>query len=332
MMQHAAMDIPTINCKTMKNTILLFLGMMLAAGSWAQEATEKTFWDDPVNDPMLPIYVVTAFIGVVILLVAFVAIALIRILNMLATQAEKDRAQQLGIEYVPKPSWWDKFLQQMNDSVHVETEETIELDHNYDGIRELDNHLPPWWTWLFIGTIGWSAVYIFVYHFSNSLPLQQEEYQQELTLAAEQAQRLKALQPQAEVDESTLVYEAAPEIIANGKVVFMNNTCGSCHRNDGGGNAIGPNLTDAYWLHGGDVKQIFKTINEGVIEKGMPAWGKSMSPQNVKEVTFYVMSLQGTNPPDAKAPQGELFTPEPVEVEGDSVEVDTVGVGVQAMR
>jgi cytochrome c oxidase cbb3-type subunit 3 len=316
----------------MKKTILLLLAMMFVDNSWAQEATQKTFWDDPVNDPMLPIYVVTAFVGVVILLVAFVAIALIRILNMLATQAEKERAQQLGIEYAPKLSWWDKFAQRLNASVPIEKEETIELDHNYDGIRELDNHLPPWWTWLFIGTIGWAVVYIFVYHFSNSLPLQQEEYQRELTLAAEQAQRLKALQPQAEVDESTLAFEADPEIIANGKIVFLNNTCGSCHRNDGGGNAIGPNLTDAYWLHGGDVKQIFKTIKEGVVEKGMPAWGKSMSPQNVKEVTFYVMSLQGTNPPDAKAPQGELFKPEPVEVEEDSVQVDTVGVGVQAMR
>ena len=90
--------------------------------------------------------------------------------------------------------------------------------------------------------------------------------------------------------------------------------------NDGGGNAIGPNLTDDYLIHGGDIKQIFLTIKNGAIEKGMPAWGKSMSPEDVKDVTFYVMSLLGTNPADAKAPQGELYKPAPAEapVEADS--------------
>src|SRR5690606_8639059 len=92
-----------------------------------------------------------------------------------------------------------------------------------------------------------------------------------------------------------------------GKSIYMSNNCGGCHRNDGGGNTIGPNLADTYWLHGGEVKNVFVTIKNGVVEKGMPAWGKSMSAQDVRDVTFFVLSLQGTNPPDAKAPQGELF-------------------------
>jgi cytochrome c oxidase cbb3-type subunit 3 len=87
----------------------------------------------------------------------------------------------------------------------------------------------------------------------------------------------------------------------------MSNSCASCHRNDGGGNTIGPNLTDEYWLHGGDVKNVFQTIKNGAVEKGMPAWGKSMSPEDVRNVTFFVMSLQGTKPVNAKAAQGELF-------------------------
>ena len=152
--------------------------------------------------------------------------------------------------------------------------------------------------------------------------MQEEEYQHELSVAEESARRLRASQPQAEIDEEALVFTNDAAIIEKGKAVFMNSSCGSCHRNDGGGNAIGPNLTDRYWLHGGDVKQIFHTIKNGVVEKGMPAWGKSMSPQNVMEVTFFVMSLQGTDPANAKAPQGDLFEPAPgpAPVESDSTQ------------
>lgn len=298
----------------MRRAISVILTMMLSTGVFAQDAVavQKTFWDDPINDPMLPFYLVTFFMLLVVVLVAVVAIYLIRILNMLATQAEMENAQKLGIAYKPKETWWDKFLQQVNASVPLEKERDIELDHNYDGIKELDNHLPPWWKWLFYGTIAFAVVYVIVFHFTDSFPLQMEEYQQELAVADEQARKFKASQPQAVIDENTLVYAPDAAIIGKGKTVFMNNNCGSCHRVDGGGNAIGPNLTDQYWLHGGDVKQIFLTIKNGVVEKGMPAWGKSMSPQDVKDVTFFVMSLVGTNPANAKAPQGELFKPEPV--------------------
>jgi cytochrome c oxidase cbb3-type subunit 3 len=100
--------------------------------------------------------------------------------------------------------------------------------------------------------------------------------------------------------------------------VFTSNNCQQCHRTDGGGNAIGPNLTDAYWIHGGSIKNVFQTVKNGVVEKGMPAWGKVMSPTDVRDVTFYVMSLQGTDPPEAKKPQGNLYTPEPQTSPADS--------------
>lgn len=304
----------------MRKAALFIVTMFFALGAMAQEAApaQKTFWDDPVNDPLLPVYLLTAFVFVVIVLVAFVALYLIKILNMLADQAEKEKAQKLGVSYAPVPTLWDKFLELVNARVPIEREKDIELDHNYDGIRELDNHLPPWWKWLFYGTIAFAFVYIIVYHFSDSLPLQEQEYLQEVANAEAQARKFQASQPQAVIDENALAYTADAAIIAKGKVVFTNNNCGSCHRNDGGGNAIGPNLTDDYWIHGGDVKQIFQTIKNGVIEKGMPAWGKSMSPQDVKDVTFYVMSLVGTNPANAKAPQGELHKPAPAAVESDS--------------
>jgi len=267
---------------------------------------------------LLPVYMLTAFVFVVIILVAFVAFYLIRILNLLATQAEKENAQKLGVKYIPVPTLWDKFLDLVNARVPIEKEKEIELEHDYDGIRELDNHLPPWWKWLFYGTIAFAFVYIVIYHFVDSLPLQEQEYQLEVAQAEAQARKFQASQPQASIDENALVYIADAAIIEKGKVVFTNNNCGSCHRIDGGGNAIGPNLTDEYWLHGGDVKQVFQTIKNGVVEKGMPAWGKSISPQNVKDVTFSVMSMLGSNRANAKAPQGELHKPVPSTVESDT--------------
>lgn len=297
----------------MKRSFLLVLAIIISISGFAQEGLEvqTSFWDDPVSNPLTPLYLLTAFVFVVIILVGFVSIYLIKVLNMLSAQAEQSKAQQLGIKYVPKATLWQLFLERVNASVPIEKEEEIELDHNYDGIKELDNHLPPWWKWLFISTVVWAAVYLAIFHLSDSLPLQDQEYQNELIVAAEQARKLKASQPQEEIDENALTFFSDPAAIEKGKVVFMNNSCGSCHRNDGGGNAIGPNLTDEYWLHGGDVKQIFHTVKNGVVEKGMPAWGKSMSPQNVKDVTFFIVSLQGTNPANAKPPQGELFKSEP---------------------
>lgn len=300
--------------KTIRVLIVILVSNVTLYAQEAGVSTQPSFWDDPFNHPMLPLYVLTTFIFITIILVAFVGVYLVKVVNLLTVQAEKDRAAKLGMEYVEKPSWWSRFYLKVNDTVPLELEQTLELDHNYDGIKELDNHLPPWWTWLFIGTVVWGAIYLFVYHVSTDLPLQQQEYQNELTYAEEQAIKLAASQPQAAIDENTLVYSADAEILSDGSKVFITN-CIACHKNDGGGNAIGPNLTDAYWLHGGEIKNIFMTIKNGVVEKGMPAWGKAMSPKDVRNVAFYVMSLQGSNPPNAKEPQGELFKPAPVVVD-----------------
>lgn len=304
------------NTSLIKTIGVLILLLCSNTVLFAQEsvATGPSFWSDPVNHPMMPLYAISAFVFITIVLVLVVALYMIRIINILTVQAEKERATKLGIAYVPRPSWWNRFNKSMSAAVPVEQEQSIELDHNYDGIKELDNHLPPWWKWLFIATVVWSGIYIFVYHFSDSLPLQTEEYQTELAQAEEQASQNAAAKPESVIDENTLVYSADAEILANGNKVFTIN-CVACHKADGGGNAIGPNLTDAYWLHGGELKSIFATIKNGVVEKGMPAWGKAMSPKDVRDVTFYVMSLQGTNPAGAKEPQGELFTPAPTKVD-----------------
>jgi len=295
----------------MKKLLLLIIGSLTTLSAWAQEATkQKGFWDDPFNHPLLPFYSTLAFIFVLIFLAIVVSIVSIRAMNLLLGQMEKDRAEKLGKAYVPEPSWFTKVWDSFNAAVPVAQEKDIELDHNYDGIKELDNHLPPWWKWLFYACIVWAFVYIGVYHFSYSLPLSGQEYENEVAQATAAQQKYLASQPKAVIDESALVYTPDPVILEKGKAVFVRNACGSCHGNEGGGNQIGPNLTDEYWLHGGGIKNVFNTIKTGVVEKGMPAWGKSMSPTDVRDVAFFVQSLQGTKPANAKAPQGELYKAE----------------------
>lgn len=302
----------------------LVLLLFLSTTAFAQETTaQQTFWDDPFNHPLLPMYLMLAFVGVTVILVAVVLIYVTRFLNLISKQMEMERAEKLGLTITAKPSWWENMWNRLNSSVPVADETSIDLGHNFDGIRELDNHLPPWWKGLFYVTIVWSIVYFIAYHVIDSLPLSDEEYRNELAVAEKEARALKASQPKETIDESTLVYTNNAEIIQKGKLVFSSSNCGSCHRGDGGGSTIGPNLTDEYWLHGGAVKNVFSTINKGVVEKGMPAWGKVMSPQDVRNLTFYILSLQGSSPKDAKAPQGEKYIPEKQKTQTDTTKVQT---------
>ncbi|CAN5385503.1 hypothetical protein BH09BAC3_BH09BAC3_14250 [soil metagenome] len=314
---------------TKKLSSLLPFLVLGSITTFAQEtsSTGKTFWDDPINDPMFPLYVVGAMVLITIILTVVVSVLMLRVLNIFIHKAAEEKAQRLGIIYTPTPSWWTTVWNKANVLLPLEEEKNIELDHNYDGIKELDNHLPPWWKGLFYGSIAFAVIYMVVYHFTDSFPLPEQEYQNELTLAGENARILRASQPLEVVDENTLVFSNDAEIIGKGRIVFVGSNCGSCHRIDGGGNAIGPNLTDEYWLHGGEIKNVFMTIKNGVIEKAMPAWGKVMSQKDVRDVAYYVMSLQGTKPDNAKAPQGELFKPIPPKI--DSVRMDTLRIAIK---
>ncbi len=291
-----------------KIAVVLFLLMAIGIQVMAQD-TAKTFLDDPVNHPMTPLYLVTTLMFLTLVLVVVVAVYMLRVLNLFVQQAERERAGKLGVPYIPSVSWWTKMWDGLNAAVPVSQENDIDLGHEYDGIRELDNHLPPWWKGILYGSVVWAVIYMFVYHFSGSFPLSIAEYENQLAVAAEEVRVYQASQPVTVIDENTLAFSNDAAGLGNGMKVFISNNCQSCHRADGGGNAIGPNLTDAYWIHGGAIKNIYLTIKSGVVEKGMPAWGKVMSPTDVRDVTFYVMSLQGTNPAGAKVPQGNLYTP-----------------------
>ncbi|MEZ4944905.1 MAG: cbb3-type cytochrome c oxidase N-terminal domain-containing protein [Cyclobacteriaceae bacterium] len=290
----------------MKKVKAIFAMMLFSFGAFAQSsnANEGAIWDDPI----LLFYITAGFMFVVALLVIVVALYMLQVLRYLAKDAAMEQAKKAGVEFVEEPSWWAKLNQKLYGYVPIEKEETIMLDHNYDGIRELDNHLPPWWKWLFIGSIIWGVFYLIAYHVTSSLPLQIDEYQNEVAVAEEQIRKLKAANPGAVIDENTVMLATDATALADGKETF-NNICSSCHRVDGGGD-IGPNLTDQYWKHGGSIKDVFTIVKNGVPNTNMVAWGGALSPEKMQNVSSYLLTLQGTNPPNAKAPEGDLYVPE----------------------
>ena len=297
--------------KKVKAIISLMVIPIVATAQSA--ATEVSIWDDP----FLIFYVTAGFLFLIALLVIVVALFMLRVLNIMAKDAALERAKKLGIEYKEELSLWTKFDRWASKSVPIEKEETILLDHNYDGIRELDNHLPPWWKWLFYATIIWAVFYLIAYHVTNSLPLQIEEYDNEVAYAEEQIRKLKAANPGAQIDENTVAMVTDATALMDGKETF-NNICASCHRTDGGGD-IGPNLTDPYWKHGGSIQDVFKVVKNGVPNTNMVAWGGALSPEEMQNVSSYLLTLQGTNPPNGKAPEGELYVPQKEDAPADTL-------------
>lgn len=215
-------------------------------------------------------------------------------------------------EINPKPadapielSWWNKLIIKLTDVVPVEKEEMVMTDHEYDGIRELDNNLPPWWVYGFYLTIIIAFVYIFHFHVFKTGDLQAAAYHREMAEAKAEVDAY--LKSQANnVDEINAEILTDQASLSVGKTIFETN-CWQCHKNDGGGQT-GPNLTDDYWLHGGSIKDIFKTIKYGVTSKSMPSWKDQLTPIQIHKVSSYVKSLVGTKPGEPKAPEGDLFT------------------------
>jgi cytochrome c oxidase cbb3-type subunit 3 len=174
------------------------------------------------------------------------------------------------------------------------------LDHNYDGIQEYDNPMPGWWVWLFWATIAFSVLYWINLPGIGTGRGRIANYEREMAAAAE---RYAAFRRGGTVDPAALGALARdPAARERGRQAYATH-CAACHREDGGG-SIGPNLTDHYWIHGGSVLAIHATVRDGVLDKGMPAWGELLKPDDLEAVVAYVTTLEGTNPPDPKEPQG----------------------------
>lgn len=197
------------------------------------------------------------------------------------------------------------------------------LDHEYDGIREYDNRLPNWWLYTLYGSIIFSVFYWIVFHTLKVVPLPRGRYELEMIAAAEA--QLKKMEGQEVTDETLALMSTVPARVEAGQQVFTQ-FCVVCHGQSGEGN-VGPNLTDAYWLHGARPLQILHTVNNGVQEKGMAAWAGQLGPRRVQDVVSYVLTLKGKNVP-GKAPQGDLVTAED-EAAAASAPADSTG-GVPA--
>jgi len=187
--------------------------------------------------------------------------------------------------------------------------------HDYDGIRELDNKAPAWFQFIFYVTIVFAVIYMINFHVLKKNNLMIDEYVQEMTIAQQEKDAL--MKTGGGINETNVTALNTPEDIAAGKDIFMKN-CFNCHGNNGEG-TVGPNLTDDYWIHGGGIKNVFATISNGVPAKGMITWKAQMNPKQIQQVASFVLTLRGTNPPNGKAPEGNIWKEEPVK--NDSTKV-----------
>jgi cytochrome c oxidase cbb3-type subunit 3 len=188
-----------------------------------------------------------------------------------------------------------------NDQTQTTPDADHLLDHAYDGIQEYDNPLPRWWLALFWATIIFTPLYILYFHFGGGM-LAKERYDQEMiAFYDKQAEQLLAL---GEISEGTLVDLMADASMMNGGKKIFQAKCATCHGVFGEG-GIGPNLTDDYWLHGGQLMDVYKTVRDGVPAKGMLAWERQLRPAELMAVSSYVGTMLGSEPPNPKAPQGD---------------------------
>ncbi len=255
-------------------------------------------------------------INIFLFIILMLQLALLRgMTGALSTAVSTETGEAVAVE---GPTAWQRMMRLLTRRVEREHEQDVLMHHDYDGIRELDNVLPPWWLWLFYGSIIWGVVYLVNLHVINIWPDQKTLYSQEMDQAKTDVAAYMATLTNL-VDENNVTASADASVIASGKGIFTQ-YCVACHMANGEGN-VGPNLTDAYWLHGGGIKNVFKTIKYGVPEKGMISWQSQLKPAEIQAVASYILGLQGSNPPNAKAPQGDLWT-------GDAATSDTAKAAV----
>ncbi|MCL6267218.1 cbb3-type cytochrome c oxidase N-terminal domain-containing protein [Flagellimonas myxillae] len=282
------------------------------------------YFIDSGDKPAIIEYPITQFF---LLLVLMILIAIELILKsienvMFQTLSEEAKANYLESKSKKREWTWAKNLyKRLTKSREIERESEIIMDHNYDGIRELDNVLPPWWVYLFYGTIIFSVIYLVRFHVIGDYD-QAGEYEQEVAAAKIAIEEYKKTAKDL-VDVNTVEFLSDATDLNAGKKIFTDN-CVVCHMADGGG-GIGPNLTDEYWILGGGIKNVFNTISEGGRDgKGMVAWKQSLKPAEMAQVASYVLTMGGTTPANPKAPEGDIWidpdAPEPTETEEAPIE------------
>ncbi len=287
---------------TFNKAALIIFMLAIASNITAQSASPAAAATNTVVSETV-MYLIGAVLVIELLVIFYFAFGIRKFLK--ADSAETVLATE--VNKTPKLSWFDKLHNRNTQEDLVK----LDLGHNYDGIKELDNDIPIWWKYAFGFTILFSIIYLYVYHISGSRALQQKELQIEQEIAA--VKQAAFLENSANnIDEKNVTVLGADDIAAGKALYNKPGACVTCHADNGGAivngaPGIGPNLTDAYWLHKGDIKSIFYSIKYGWPEKGMKSWKEDYSPKQIAQLANYVKSLQGTNPSPAKEKQGVLF-------------------------
>jgi cytochrome c oxidase cbb3-type subunit 3 len=285
-----------------KNTTKSIVGIgallsLMSQVAQAQDATavtpSPTFGIDLANMPV-DIYVLMFAVLVEMIMVYGLVKSIFRLLRQV-----EEEIPSTDEPMVPEKT----FFQTINQTVAIEEEHTLDLQHDYDGIRELDNKVPSWWMMSFYASILFGVIYMIRMYGTQTLPTQLEELAEANKVAAIQKEAYLKLAANNVDENSVKISDAAG--IAAGKDLFKTN-CVACH-GSGGEGTVGPNLTDDYWLHQGGLKDIFYTIKYGWAEKGMKSWKEDFSPSQMANIASYVSTLRGTNPPNPKEKQGELW-------------------------
>ncbi len=246
-------------------------------------------------------------LGIVLVLVLVILVMmgyLVYMLNYIvnADVAKGDKAA--GIEVEAKPGFFASLYEKMvTGKLHHPEYEKREmlLDHNYDGIQEMNYGMPPWLTTFFLVTMGFGVIYLINMYGIGFVQHQDDEYQQEIAIAAVQAEKRNKKMANS-VDENSVKFTSNASVLKEGEEIYIAN-CRACHGGTGGG-GVGPNLTDKYWLHGGSINDVFKVVKYGVPDKGMISWQTKLNPAKISAVSSFIMTMQGTTPENPKEPQG----------------------------
>ena len=298
-----------------KNLTILFSLACVMLMAQEQPAASSGFdWYRLLNDWYFWIFLINFILLIITLRNVNLAYNVVKDLKLKQLQESKAvEPESVELQHQAaqaQPSLYQRIMLALTKAKPVEKEADIMLDHDYDGIKELDNSLPPWWVWGFYITIIYSVIYLIHFHVLGTGPSSKEELERELALAEKQKEEYLKTAANL-IDENNVQYLTAEANLSAGRKIFEQN-CASCHAQDGGG-LVGPNLTDNYYIHGGSIQDIFKVIKYGVLEKGMLAWKDMLSPAQMQDVASYVKSLVGTTPANPKEPQGTLYTEESLE-------------------